>query len=333
MGLTYASYPPLFRPLETQTQDTFEPENSAKQIPNSSDPLPLIDLQCLDPEKLREACTDWGIFRLVNHGIPPTLLEKLQEHTRTIFSIPFESKKALFKSPLLGYFWGTPLLTQSAVALSRGTNNIDWVEGFSVPLSQLSELQPQDSVIASFRLILEEYKEHLSRLATTLFKAMAKDLNLDLSRHNTYLSESTGFLRLYRYPQCSMADQNWGMEVHTDSSVLSILLQDEVGGLEAVKDNKWFNVDPIPNSLIVNIGDMMQAMSNDEYKSATHRVNLNKHKDRISICYFVFPADAHVILSSKYKPFTYNDFRAQVQEDTKNLGFKVGLDRFKVLHD
>ncbi|KAK6938087.1 Non-hem dioxygenase N-terminal domain [Dillenia turbinata] len=333
MGSTYASYPPLFRPLESQTQDAFEPENTAKQIPNSTDPLPLIDLQCLDPEKLREACTDWGMFRLVNHGIPPTLLEKFQEHTKTIFSIPFESKHALFKSSVLGYFWGTTVLTQSGVALSRGPNNINWLEGIHVPLSQLSELQPQDSVIASFRFILEEYKEHLSRLVTTLFKTMALDLNLDPSQQNKYLSESTGYLRLYRYPRCSMADQNQGIEAHSDSSVLSILLQDEVGGFEAVKDNKWFNVDPIPNSLIVNIGDMMQAMSNDEYRSATHRVNLNKNKDRISIGYFVFPADDFVIRSSKYKPFTYNDFRAQVQVDAKSLGFKVGLDRFKVIQD
>jgi len=55
---------------------------------------------------------------------------------------------------------------------------------------------------------------------------------------------------------------------------------------------------------------------------------MNKHKERISLCYFAFPGEEVVIESSKYKPFTYNEFRAQVQEDIKALGHKVGLSRF-----
>lgn len=70
-------------------------------------------------------------------------------------------------------------------------------------------------------------------------------------------------------------------------------------------------------------------MSDDEYKSVKHRVKVNKSKERISICYFVFPTDDGIIQSSRYRPFTYADFRAQVQEDIKTHGFKVGLDRFK----
>jgi len=60
-----------------------------------------------------------------------------------------------------------------------------------------------------------------------------------------------------------------------------------------------------------------------------HRVKVNKEKERFSICYFVFPAEGSVIQSSKYRPFTYSDFQAQVQQDVKTLGFKVGLERFK----
>lgn len=71
-------------------------------------------------------------------------------------------------------------------------------------------------------------------------------------------------------------------------------------------------------------------MSNGEYKSVKHRVKLNKHEERISICYFVFPSENQLIQSSKYKPFTYSDFRAQVQEDIRTTGFKVGLDKFKL---
>ncbi|KHN02078.1 Gibberellin 2-beta-dioxygenase 8 [Glycine soja] len=153
---------------------------------------------------------------------------------------------------------------------------------------------------------------------------MANNLDLNLKPSKPYLAENTGMVRVYRYPNCSDANVGWGMEAHTDSSVLSILNQDdEVSGLQVLKDDQWLTVKPISNTLIVNLGDMMQAISDDRYKSVTHRVSINKHKERISICYFVFPGEDVVIESSKYKPFTYNEFRAQVQQDIKALGYKL----------
>ncbi|KAJ6754986.1 GIBBERELLIN 2-BETA-DIOXYGENASE 3-LIKE ISOFORM X1 [Salix purpurea] len=179
------------------------------------------------------------------------------------------------------------------------------------------------------RILLEEYGSHLARLATAIFGAMAENLHLDPELSKTYISESTGFVRVYRYPQCSMENEAWGINVHTDSSVLSVLNQDQVAGLQVLKDDNWLQVKPIPDTLIFNLGDMMQAISDDKYKSVKHRVKLNKEKDRFSICYFVFPAEGSVIHSSKYRPFTYSDFQAQVQQDVKTLGFKVGLERFR----
>ncbi|KAL6204403.1 hypothetical protein ACLB2K_021671 [Fragaria x ananassa] len=164
---------------------------------------------------------------------------------------------------------------------------------------------------------------------------MSKNLSLDPSDSKSNLSESTGLVRVYRYPQWPTKSKNqnksaWGMDVHTDSSVLSILNQDEVGGLEVLKDNHWCTVKPIPNTLVVNLGDMMQAISDDKYTSVKHRVKVNEYRERISVCYFVFPGEGSVIRSSNYKPFTYSDFQGQVQQDVKSIGYKVGLDRFKL---
>lgn len=108
------------------------------------------------------------------------------------------------------------------------------------------------------RLLLDEYGRHLARLARTIYEAMAKNLNLDPSQSKSYLSESTGFIRVHRYPPISQGNQAWGVGVHTDSSVFSILNQDQLGGLEALKGNKWHHVKPIANTLIINLGDMMQ---------------------------------------------------------------------------
>ncbi|XP_048234794.1 gibberellin 2-beta-dioxygenase 6 [Ricinus communis] len=329
------SYPPVFRQENTiisPKTTTLVLDDGANicedfQEHDHHDPLlPLIDLQCLNLEKLGEACKDWGLFRLVNHGIPSTLLSKLEDHSKKLFSLSFELKKEVTSATPLSYFWGTPALTSSGASPLQ---NINWVEGFNVPLSQLSQFQAEDPLIDSFRLLLEEYGRHLARIATTIFEAMAKTLNLNLDQLGSYLSESTGIVRVYRYPQCSTANETLGMEAHTDSSVLSILNPEQVGGLELFKDDKWLPVEPIPDTLILNIGDMMQAISDDEYKSVMHRVQANKDEDRLSICYFVFPAAGSVIQSSKYKPFTYKDFQEQVQQDIKTVGFKVGLEKFK----
>lgn len=338
--MSFQSYPPPFRTTVLQ-----RPLSHPTQIFDSGgalDPIPVVDLEGLqlghgDCNKLLvQACKQWGLFRLVNHGVPPTLLSQLHNHARTIFSMPFESKQALITSPL-SYFWGTPALTPTGAPLSAGSaQNINWVEGLNVPLSQFPQFQAGHPVIASFSHVLEEYGKHLARIGRTLFDGMSKNLCLDPIKCQSNLSESTGFVRVYRYPKWSSKSKNenkssaWGMDVHTDSSVLSILNQDEVGGLEVLKDDHWFTVKPVPNTLVVNLGDMMQAISDDEYTSVKHRVKVNEYKERISICYFVFPGQGSVIRSSKYKPFTYSDFQGQVQQDLKTVGYKVGLDRFKL---
>ncbi|XP_009121303.1 gibberellin 2-beta-dioxygenase 8 [Brassica rapa] len=183
-------------------------------------------------------------------------------------------------------------------------------------------------------VLIEEYGRHITRIAVSLFEAIAQALNLELSgdQRSELLSESTGLIRVYRYPQSSSVEaegEALGMELHTDSSVISILKEDETGGLEIMKGEEWLRVKPVADTLIINLGDMMQAISDDEYKSVKHRVKKkDRTRERHSVCYFVFPQRDCVIKSSNYKPFTYSEFEAQVQADFQYLGTKVGLHRF-----
>ncbi|XP_022731496.1 gibberellin 2-beta-dioxygenase 8-like [Durio zibethinus] len=322
------SYPPLFSSNSnntlTQNIDLDEPIEHTEDL----DPIPVIDLQCLNLEKLDEACKNWGVFRLINHGVPSTLVSQIQDQARKLFSLSFEYKQAILNSPL-SYVSGTVFLSSSGKALTT-SQGLNWVEVINFPLTQLSQFQAQDSMLDSFRLVVEEYGRHLARLASTIFQVIEKNLNLDPSQSKSHLAESTGFVRVHRYPQIAKGNQAWGARVHTDSSVLSILSQDQIGGLEVFKENKWLPVKPVANTFIVNLGDMMQVISNDEYKSVKHRVRVCKQEDRISINYFVFPDFDSVIESSKYKPFTYKEFRAQGQKDIETLGFIVGLEGFKL---
>ncbi|KAI4357562.1 hypothetical protein L6164_001502 [Bauhinia variegata] len=331
------TYPPLFH-HQNQTHNP-NPENSSDDPIQDLDLFPVIDLQGLtlnpdEKQRLEVACKSWGFFRLVNHGIPTNLLTQLENQAKEIFSMSFESKRAATSNSPISHFSGTGILTPQGTALERGNQLINWVEGFNVPLGKLSQFKYQAPAFDSFSVLLQEYGNHLSRIARALFEAMVKNLDLDVVSSKPYLSEETGYVRVYRYPAKSDADSGLGMEEHTDSSVLSILHQsDGVSGLEILKDDKWQTVNPLPNSLIVNVGDMMQALSDDRFKSVTHRVKVNKERDRVSICYFVFPTGDVPIHSSSYKPFTYSDFRAQVDEDVKTIGFKVGLKRFRFTKD
>lgn len=149
------SYPPLFRPSKsTPTDDrTFDPDELNQVKVQDFDPLPVIDFECISNAKLDEACRDWGMFRLVNHGIPMSLLDKLHLHARQLFSLPYEYKQASFTTPI-SYFWGTPGLTPTGVAIQSGSlaQNLNWIEGFHVLLKHLPQLQYEDPVLDSFRL-------------------------------------------------------------------------------------------------------------------------------------------------------------------------------------
>lgn len=148
-----SSYPPPFRHNPPAAQPSSCPDADVRLDDSRSDPIPIIDLRFIDRERLREACRTWGLFRLVSHGIPPTMLTELRELAARLFSLPFEAKQDLLGSPL-SYFWGTPALTPSGVALGvgpGGADRVNWVEGLNAPLCQLTHLKAEDPLLASFR--------------------------------------------------------------------------------------------------------------------------------------------------------------------------------------
>lgn len=151
------SYPPVFR----RKHNDFDPDESVQDFQECyhSDPVPSLDLGSLNLEKLGDACRNWGLFRLVSHGIPETLMSQLRSQANNLFSFSFETKQRLFTNKPAAvsiYFWGTPALTPSGAALARAPQSINWVEGFNVPLTQLSDRNQyfqgqQDPLFDSFR--------------------------------------------------------------------------------------------------------------------------------------------------------------------------------------
>ncbi|XP_060194388.1 gibberellin 2-beta-dioxygenase 8 isoform X1 [Lycium barbarum] len=295
--------------------------------------LPLIDLEQLNgieldreecKRKIAKASQEWGFFQVVNHGISHDILAKMRMEQIKLFKKPFHEKMndKNLKFSAGSYRWGTP----SATCLQQ----LSWSEAFHVPLTDITN----STDFSSLSSTMEQFATTLSELAHKLARILSEKMGYKSKYFRETCLPSTCYLRMNRYPACPISPEMFGLMPHTDSDFLTILHQDEIGGLQLVRDGKWISVKPNPEALIINIGDLFQAWSNGVYKSVEHRVVTNKAKERFSTAFFLCPSYDTEIRScfepSVYRRFTFREFRQQVQEDVKKFGYKVGLPRFLV---
>ncbi|XP_021854851.2 gibberellin 2-beta-dioxygenase 8 isoform X1 [Spinacia oleracea] len=308
--------------------------------------LPLIDLSRLvaTAAKERENCKrdianasrEWGFFQVVNHGIPHRMLEEMNKEQVKVFREPFNKKKGdncmnLRLSPG-SYRWGSP----TPNCLSQ----LSWSEAFHIPMNDICSNAPRNIAngnpnISNLCSTVKQFATTVSELANKLANILVEKLGHDeLTFIEEKCSPNTCYLRMNRYPPCPKYSHVLGLMPHTDSDFLTILYQDQVGGLQLVKDGRWISVKPNPEALIVNIGDLFQAWSNGVYKSVVHRVVANPRFERFSTAYFLCPSGDAVIQSyrepSMYRKFSFGEYRQQVQQDVREFGHKIGLSRFLI---
>ncbi|PSS19442.1 Flavonol synthase/flavanone 3-hydroxylase [Actinidia chinensis var. chinensis] len=236
-----------------------------------------------------EAASKWGLFQVVNHGIPDEVIENLQRVGKEFFELPQEEKE-VFAKPLdsksvEGY--GTKL--QKEVEGKKG-----WVDHLFHKIWPPSAINYQfwPKNPPSYREANEEYAEKLRAVADKLFKLLS--LGLGLEGHE--MKEAVGgddliyLLKINYYPPCPRPDLALGVVAHTDMSTLTILVPNEVPGLQVFKDDHWYDVKYIPNALIIHIGDQIEILSNGKYKAVYHRSTVNKETTRMSWPVFLEPS-------------------------------------------
>ncbi|TQE12801.1 hypothetical protein C1H46_001447 [Malus baccata] len=182
-----------------------------------------------------------------------------------------------------------------------------------------------------------EYCTHVRGLVLRLLEAISESLGLEKNCIVKALGKQGQHMALNYYPPCPQPEFTYGLPGHTDANLITVLLQDEVPGLQVFRNGKWVAVNPIPNTFIVNIGDMMQVISNNRYKNVLHRAVVNCNSERISIPTFYCPSPDAVIGPAKelinydhspmYRNFTYAEYYEKFWN--KGLATECCLDLFK----
>ncbi|CAI9291780.1 unnamed protein product [Lactuca saligna] len=255
-------------------------------------PIPVIDFSKLNGEQraqtmaqIANGCEEWGFFQLVNHGIPVELLERVKKVSTECYKL--EREEHFFKDSA-----PVKLLKELVHKKSEDkVDNMDWEDVFL--LSDDNEWPPKT---AGFKETMTEYRAELKKLAEKLMEVMDENLGLPKGcikkAFNGGEGEKAFFgTKVSHYPPCPHPEMVTGLRAHTDAGGIILLFQDdEVGGLEILKDGKWTDVQPLRNSIVINTGDQIEVLSNGRYKSVWHRVQAMPNGTRRSIASFYNPS-------------------------------------------
>lgn len=277
--------------------------------------VPVIDISPLlsgnhfqdVANQLHNACSNYGFFYIIGHGVSEELQVRVEEQSHAFFALPTKVKMqirmALGGKAWRGYFPVGDELTSGKPDLKEGLyfgpelGESDHRVQAGLPMHGGNLFPTQ---LPEFRQTVLDYMEAITQLGHTLMKGLALSLGLSASYfHEHYTSDPLCLFRIFHYPPAAYnSEAAWGVGEHTDYGVLTILKQDHIGGLQVKSQNQWIDAPYIPGSFVCNIGDMLDRMTGGYYRSTPHRVKNKSGKSRYSFPFFFdpnFDAEIHPI--------------------------------------
>ncbi|MGC3971256.1 MAG: 2-oxoglutarate and iron-dependent oxygenase domain-containing protein [Pirellulales bacterium] len=246
--------------------------------------------------QLNTACRESGFFYVVGHGVDADLQHRLLAQAREFFARPVAEKMQIEMSrggkAWRGYFRVGDELTSGLPDQKEGVY-FGQETAADHPLVQSGtplygpNLFPEHP--GELRATVLQYMAALTKLGHSLLAGIALGLGLPehyFADHGT--RDPLTLFRIFNYPPPSSAEL-WGVGEHTDYGLLTILLQDDVGGLEVKSRSQWVAAPPLANSFICNIGDMLDRMTRGVYRSTPHRVRNLTNRHRLSFPFFFDP--------------------------------------------
>jgi isopenicillin N synthase-like dioxygenase len=265
--------------------------------------LPVVDVRPLvSPnedryrvaQQIGDACRDWGFFYVVGHAVEPRLIRELEQASRRFFAQDLE-KKLEIKMAYGGRAWrgyfpvGDELTSgypdaKEGIYFGAELDDHDPRVKAGTPLHG-KNLFPDS--MPEFRKNVVDYMSAMTELGHRLMAGIALALGLDETYFaDHYTGDPLVLFRIFNYPP---AGANFGVGEHTDYGLLTILWQDGAGGLQIKRGSTWIDAPPIPDSLVCNIGDMLDRLSRGHYLSAPHRVRNESGRERLSFAFFFDP--------------------------------------------
>ena len=270
--------------------------------------LPVIDISPLRAggrsaaasevaRAIESACRDSGFFYVTGHGIDADRFARLDEASRRFFALPEPQKLAIRMSrggrAWRGYFPVGGELTSGKPDMKEGiyfgtelAPDHPRVRA-GVPLHG-ANLFPSE--VPELRDAVLEYLDAATVAAHALTEGIALSLKLDADYfYRTYTADPTVLFRIFHYPPMQATSDAWGVGEHTDYGLLTLLAQDELGGLQVKTARGWIEAPPIPGTLVCNIGDMLDRLTGGQYRSTAHRAKNISRRGRLSFPFFFDP--------------------------------------------
>lgn len=273
--------------------------------------LPVIDIAPLlhggstaaAARDIKAACRDTGFFYISGHGIAAQTIERLDTASRRFFELPLEEKKRIEMSrggrAWRGFFPVQGELTSGKPDLKEGVyfgtelSASDTRVKAGVPMHGANQW-PES--VPELKPAVLSFMSETTRAAHAVMRGIALSLDLEADYfERNYTSDPTVLFRVFHYPPAREIDGEWGVGEHTDYGLLTLLAQDDCGGLQVKARQGWVEAPPIDGTLVCNIGDMLDRLTGGWYRSTPHRVRNVSGRERLSFPLFFDPAFDAVI--------------------------------------
>lgn len=292
-------------------------------------------------DQIANACKTWGFFHIVNHGISQQQLQQVWHQTQGFFHQPLDNKLKVERSRQNPWGFYHRELTK---------NQRDKKEVFDYTRSGLDPIYQQQNRWPAkpegFEATMMQYLDACTEVSLKLLEGFCLGLDLPPQYLHAHFVQHTGFIRLNYYPVTDTGrsgdepEADLGIHHHADAGGLTVLLQDEVGGLQVYRDGFWYDIPTIEGAITINTGDMMQVWSNDIYKAAIHRVLAMQTRERFSIPFFFNPAaDSRVsplpsVVNAenppRYREIAWHEFRGKRTDgDYADYGAEVQISQYR----
>ncbi len=255
--------------------------------------LPVIDLSAPDvPARIEAACRETGFFYVAGHGVPRVLRDSLDAAAREFFSLP-DNEKAEIAMARGGKAWRGWFPVGAELTSGEEDRKEGLYFGTELPAEHPLPLHGPNLFprqVRRLRPLVLTYLDEMTRVAQQVLRGVAESLGLAPDYFSAgYTANPTVLFRIFHYPPAPADDPGWGVGEHTDYGLLTLLLQDDNGGLQVHTRDGWIDAPPLPDTFVCNIGDMLERLTGGWYRSTPHRVRNTSGRDRLSFPFFFDP--------------------------------------------